>query len=163
MDLCCVVLCVLLCLLGEKSYRGFYVCISVTLELVNSWNRLSLYLEFFPCVLLQTPVGKRGHVLQYLVSASVRKVDGKWVFSDGIDKSAVAYGTISVAINETGKPGFWLWKLGWNILKVSSNQDFSNEDQSYAAGLIEGYLSEDMIYTHSKNIYTEKQPSEFVI
>ena len=90
-------------------------------------------------------------------------MDGKWVFSDGIDKSAVAYGTISVAINETGKPGFCLWKLGWNILKVSSNQDFSNEDQSYAAGLIEGYLSEDMIYTHSKNIYTEKQPSEFVI
>ena len=46
---------------------------------------------------------------------------------------------------------------------MSSNQDFSNEDQSYAAGLIEGYLSEDMIYTHSKNIYTEKQPSEFVM
>ena len=59
-------------------------------------------------MLLQTPVGKRGHVLQYLVSGSVRKVDGKWVFSDGIDKSAVAYGTISVAINETGKPGFCL-------------------------------------------------------
>ena len=88
---------------------------------------------------------------------------GKWVFSAGIDKSAVAYGTISVAINETGKLGLFIWKVGWNILKVSSNEDFSNEDQSYAAGLIEGYLSEDMIYTHSKNIYTEKQPSEFVI
>ena len=36
-------------------------------------------------------------------------------------------------------------------------------EAAYAAGLIEGYLSEDMIYTHSKNIYTEKQPSEFVI
>ena len=46
---------------------------------------------------------------------------------------------------------------------MSSNEDFSNEDQSYAAGLIEGYLSEDMIYTHSKNIYGEKQPSEFVV
>ena len=55
---------------------------------------------------LQIPVGKGEHVLQFLVSASVRKVDGKWVFSKGIDKSAVAYGTISVAINETGKPGF---------------------------------------------------------
>ena len=85
-------------------------------------------------------------------SASVRKVNGKWTFSNGVDQSAVAYGTISVAINETG----------WNILKVKSNEEFSNEDQSYAAGLIEGYLSQDMIYTHSKNIYGEKQPSKHV-
>lgn len=31
-----------------------------------------------------------------------------------------------------------------------------------AAGLIEGYLTEDLIYTHSKNIYGEKQPSKHV-
>ena len=79
-------------------------------------------------------------------------MNGKWTFSNGVDKSAVAYGTISVAINETG----------WNILKVKSNEEFSNEDQSYAAGLIEGYLSQDMIYTHSKNIYGEKQPSKHI-
>lgn len=57
-------------------------------------------------MLLQTAVGTTEHVLQNVVSASVRKVGEKWIFSEGIDKSAVAYGTITVAINETGKYGF---------------------------------------------------------
>ena len=45
---------------------------------------------------------------------------------------------------------------------MESNEKESNEDQSKAAGLIEGYLTEDLIYTHSKNIYGEKQPSKHV-
>ena len=45
---------------------------------------------------------------------------------------------------------------------MESNERNSNEEQSMAAGLIEGYLTEDLIYTHSKNIYGEKQPSKHV-
>ena len=39
---------------------------------------------------------------------------------------------------------------------------YTNEEQSYAAGLLEGYLTENEIFTHSKNIYGEKKPSKFV-
>lgn len=53
-------------------------------------------------------------------------------------------------------------QIGWNILRVETNSDYSNEDQSYGAGLLEGYLTENEIWIHSQNIYGEKKPSKFV-
>ena len=40
------------------------------------------------------------------------------------------------AINETG----------WSYLNVSTNGDFDNYDQAYAAGFVEGYLTQHLIY-----------------
>lgn len=45
---------------------------------------------------------------------------------------------------------------------MDTNPKYTNEEQSYAAGLLEGYLTENEIFTHSKNIYGEKKPSKFV-
>lgn len=45
---------------------------------------------------------------------------------------------------------------------MKSNEKYSNEEQAYAAGLVEGYITEDLIFTHSTNIYTGKEPSEHV-
>ena len=95
-------------------------------------------------------------------SVSVKKVGDKWVFSEGIDESAIAYAKITATMNSTGRiPLLWLI-LGWTVLKVKSNENYSNEQQAYAAGLVEGYITEDVIFTHSTNVYTEKNPSEHV-
>lgn len=52
--------------------------------------------------------------------------------------------------------------IGWSILKVTSNEKYTNEEQSYAAGLVEGYITEDLIFIHSTNVFKEKEPSDHV-
>ena len=36
-------------------------------------------------------------------SVSVKKVGDKWVFSEGIDESAIAYAKITATMNSTGR------------------------------------------------------------
>ena len=52
--------------------------------------------------------------------------------------------------------------LGWGVLKIETNPSYSNEIQSYAAGLLEGILTANEIYIHSTNIYGEKKPNDHV-
>ena len=37
-------------------------------------------------------------------------------------------------------------QTGWAILNVESNAEFEDADQAYAAGLVEGYISQPRIY-----------------
>ena len=100
----------------------------------------------------------------YLIveSVSVNKVGEKWVFSEGVDESAIAYAKITATMNSTGRIPYQWYILGWTVLKVKSNENYSNEQQAYAAGLVEGYITEDIIFAHSTNVYTEKNPSDHV-
>ena len=52
--------------------------------------------------------------------------------------------------------------LGTLILRLETNSDYSNEIQSYAAGFLEGILTEFDIYVISTNIYTDKEPTDLV-
>ncbi|KAK7477434.1 hypothetical protein BaRGS_00031336 [Batillaria attramentaria] len=53
----------------------------------------------------------------------------------------VAHGQFQNAINNTG----------WAFLKVESNQSYPDTQQAYAAGLAEGYLTEELINLHWTN------------
>nr|KAG5692485.1 hypothetical protein BaRGS_005031 [Batillaria attramentaria] len=53
----------------------------------------------------------------------------------------VAHGQFQNAINNTG----------WAFLKVESNQSYPDAQQAYAAGLAEGYLTEELINLHWTN------------
>ena len=52
--------------------------------------------------------------------------------------------------------------IGWGILRLETNPDYSNEIQSYAAGFLEGILTEFDIFVISTNIYTDKEPTDLV-
>lgn len=45
---------------------------------------------------------------------------------------------------------------------METNPEYSNEIQSYAAGFLEGYLTENDIYIYSVNTYDEKEPPKAV-
>lgn len=53
---------------------------------------------------------------------------------------------------------FPLHSIGWNYLVIHTNPDYSNEDQAYAAGLLEGYLTRKQIYTHVQNQHYDREP-----
>ena len=40
--------------------------------------------------------------LTFVASISVKKINNRWVFSDGVDHSAVAWGTLTISMNVTG-------------------------------------------------------------
>jgi hypothetical protein len=50
--------------------------------------------------------------------------------------NAVANATFADAVNETG----------WAFLNVTTNSLYDNYDQAYAAGFVEGYISQHRIY-----------------
>ena len=50
------------------------------------------------------------------------------------------------------------WLLGWNYFSVHSNEEFTNHDQSYAAGFLEGAMTAKQIYTQIKVHYTDPAP-----
>lgn len=43
---------------------------------------------------------------------------------------------------------------GWAKLHISTNAKYADAQQAYAAGVIEGYLTEDRIYSHWNNLNT---------
>ena len=45
---------------------------------------------------------------------------------------------------------------------METNPEYSNEIQSYAAGFLEGYLTENDIYIYSVNTYDDKEPPKAV-
>ena len=55
-----------------------------------------------------------------------------------------------------------IWRIGWGILRIETNPSYSNEDQSYAAGFLEGIITENDIHIYTTNIYNEKQPTDYV-
>ncbi|XP_060577603.1 putative phospholipase B-like 2 [Ruditapes philippinarum] len=84
------------------------------------------------------------------VHCSPNKVDVAYVVKDSsgsfsIIKTTpvqwVAKAEFSNKVNETG----------WSYLSVTTNGDYTDEEQSYAAGAIEGYLTKDHITMHWKN------------
>ncbi|KAK8803715.1 hypothetical protein WA158_001409 [Blastocystis sp. Blastoise] len=83
---------------------------------------------------------------------SIDLIDGEYIYKEGEDKNSLAWGRMDNAIHQTG----------WNFLSINTNEKNSNEDQAYAAGLLEGILTHNQIYTHIKNQKTEEKPQEKV-
>lgn len=52
--------------------------------------------------------------------------------------------------------------LGWNYLSIRSNDQYSNADQSYAAGFLEGALTAKQIYIQIKIHYPDPAPPQKV-
>lgn len=73
---------------------------------------------------------------------SVIKDNGNWKIVKGDDKSAVARGTYVVSRAEKG----------FNDLTIDTNANFGDDDQMYAAGLIDGYFSGSDIKNHLDNM-----------
>lgn len=122
---------------------------------------------FLLSILLLATASKMPSILLLLLfividAVSVTKNGDEWQFHEGIDTAAIAYGKVIRSMNVTGINAYMSWSSGWTILKVASNEKYSNEEQAYAAGLVEGYLTEDVIYIHSRNVYNGKEPSDHV-
>ncbi|CAK5080795.1 unnamed protein product [Meloidogyne enterolobii] len=71
----------------------------------------------------------------------VYKIDGGDITKCKKGQKAVAVGNYRNGQNETG----------WGILEIETFADFSEEIQSYAAGLAEGLLTKNQIYLHYLN------------
>lgn len=56
----------------------------------------------------------------------------------------------------------FLLVLGWNYLSIRSNEKYSNADQSYAAGFLEGALTAKQIYIQIKIHYPDPAPPQKV-
>lgn len=57
----------------------------------------------------------------------------------------------SVAV--VGEYNSTIMQTGWDVLKVTSNPSFSDEDQAYAAGYFEGLVTANQAYLHFTNHY----------
>ena len=100
--------------------------------------------------------------INQIVKGSVREVDGTWEFVYGLHQDYPAFGTFDPLLNKTGRSLQGVSRKGWGILRVETNPEYSNEIQSYAAGFLEGYLTENDIYIYSVNTYDEKEPPKAV-
>jgi len=58
--------------------------------------------------------------------------------------SGIAYGSFNDTLSQSG----------WGILKIATNSDFPDQNQMYAAGILEGYLTSDRIYENYLNMYS---------
>ena len=43
---------------------------------------------------------------------------------------------------------FFLYIFSWDFLEVETNGDYPDNDQAYAAGLVEAYLTKDLVVMH---------------
>ena len=48
-----------------------------------------------------------------------------------------------------------LFVFSWDFLEVETNGDFTDNEQAYAAGLVEAYLTKDLVIMHWK-VSTER-------
>uniref|UniRef100_A0A2I9LPG8 Phospholipase B-like n=1 Tax=Centruroides hentzi TaxID=88313 RepID=A0A2I9LPG8_9SCOR len=67
----------------------------------------------------------------------------KFLIRDSIVNNSVAWGSFKDQIAETG----------WSLLEVHTNASYNDSFQAYAAGLVEGYLTADLISKHWNNLY----------
>ncbi|KAF8794203.1 putative phospholipase B-like 2 like protein [Argiope bruennichi] len=69
----------------------------------------------------------------------------QFVLHDFIADNSVAYGNFNDEI----------FKTGWSYLEVKSNKLFPDPIQAYAAGLLEGYLTADLLRKHWSNVIAD--------
>lgn len=96
-----------------------------------------------------------GTVLsQQTASVTWDQSSNKYSLHKGVVQDYVAMGAFRNEINSTG----------WSYLNVSTIQKFPNEVQAYAAGIVEGYLTRELIDLTWQNTvkgYCEKPYSQF--
>lgn len=66
---------------------------------------------------------------------------GVYTLSKGIDKTAVAWGSFSDGLNETG----------WGVLNLRTSDAYVDTEQHKAAGIVEGFLTASQIHPHYLN------------
>mmetsp|Transcript_22079 Transcript_22079/g.43444 ORF Transcript_22079/g.43444 Transcript_22079/m.43444 type:complete len:596 (+) Transcript_22079:294-2081(+) len=89
-------------------------------------------------------VPSRFAVVRKTSKASRGVLNGE-AFSVDLDVASVdgvAWGSFDDGLNMTG----------WGVLKIHTNSSFSDEEQAYAAGVLEGYLTAEHIYTTSRDV-----------
>ncbi|KAF0308873.1 putative phospholipase B-like 2 [Amphibalanus amphitrite] len=67
--------------------------------------------------------------------------DHKFHVQDGVAENWVAKANLTRKYYETG----------WDFLEVETNGDYPDNDQAYAAGLVEAYLTKDLVVMHWNN------------
>lgn len=67
----------------------------------------------------------------------------KFDIKDSIINNSVAWGNFKDLINTTG----------WSYLEIHTNEFYNDSFQAYAAGLVEGYLTSELIDKHWNNLY----------
>eukprot|EP00768_Dysnectes_brevis_P003186 gnl/Dysnectes_brevis/228_a259_6416.p1 GENE.gnl/Dysnectes_brevis/228_a259_6416~~gnl/Dysnectes_brevis/228_a259_6416.p1 ORF type:complete len:555 (+),score=202.33 gnl/Dysnectes_brevis/228_a259_6416:97-1761(+) len=75
------------------------------------------------------------------VTASVVYQHGGMIVVDGLAEDYIAYGEFDDLINSTG----------WANVYVKTNSNFSDYEQAYAAGIVEGYISAPLSAQHWLN------------
>ncbi|GIY39257.1 putative phospholipase B-like 2 [Caerostris darwini] len=75
-------------------------------------------------------------------SVTYNRSTQKYAIHDSIVDDAVAYGVFNDEIFQTG----------WSYLEIKSNALYHDPIQAYAAGLVEGYLTADLLKKHWYNI-----------
>jgi hypothetical protein len=75
----------------------------------------------------------------------------------GNDPKAVCWATYDQAINTTG----------WAFLDITSNNAYDADEQAYAAGFVEGWLTADLMYdywqSYAANEYKDATPSKTLV
>lgn len=79
----------------------------------------------------------------WLSHGSSHNLTNKSQFKQGIDESAVAFGSYDDATHHSS---------GFGELKVETNSAFTDEQQYYAAGFLEGVFTAEGIYNHYMNL-----------
>ena len=69
--------------------------------------------------------------------------DGQYTLNDELDASAAAQATFEDGLLTTG----------WGILNIKSNGTYPDEQQAFAAGMAEGFLTAPHIYNTATNLY----------
>jgi Phospholipase B len=88
---------------------------------------------------------EKVHLLIYLCDSSTMqtKVGNTWTFHQGIVPDAIAWGIYSDETNSVGSFG---------SLSINTNSSFGDDEQMYAAGYLEGYLTQSRIYQQYSNV-----------
>ncbi|XP_015925352.1 putative phospholipase B-like 2 [Parasteatoda tepidariorum] len=75
-------------------------------------------------------------------SVTYDQTTGKFQIHDYIANDPVAYGTFTDEI----------FKVGWSYLEIKSYEKYPDPIQAYAAGVVEGYLTADLLRKHFSNL-----------
>ncbi|KAG8181373.1 hypothetical protein JTE90_008842 [Oedothorax gibbosus] len=106
-------------------------------ETLPKANRMTVSLVIL-CALFSTSLGNQIRN----ASVTYNDISNKFTVHDGIVDTAVAFGHFKDEIFLTG----------WSYLEIKSKASFPDSVQAYAAGLVEGYLTADLIRKHWNNI-----------
>lgn len=97
-------------------------------------------------VLLALASGRRPGPRTMAASAFRDGPTASWTVREGVkDASGVAWASFEDGLLDNG----------WGVLNVRSNADFEDEDQAYAAGLLEGFLTAAAIHSTASNLAAE--------